>query len=81
MSTLVGHREGPACSGLRPPQAGPFQPTTTRTNYPEEWDSTEDLGLDFRKQLKNYERMKMLVDKWIDLSTELSNLRITQNRT
>jgi hypothetical protein len=31
--------------------------------------------------LKNYERMKLLVDQWIDLATELSNLRITQNRT
>jgi hypothetical protein len=25
--------------------------------------------------------MKLLVDQWIDLATELSNLRITQNRT
>lgn len=24
------------------------QPTRTRTNYPEEWHSTEDFGLDFR---------------------------------
>jgi hypothetical protein len=31
--------------------------------------------------LKNYERMKLLVDQWIDLATELSNLRIAQNRT
>jgi hypothetical protein len=25
--------------------------------------------------------MKLLVDQWIDLVTELSNLRIAQNRT
>jgi hypothetical protein len=34
-----------------------------------------------RKQLKNYERMKILVDQCIDLATELSILRIKQNRT
>ncbi|MHB1938513.1 MAG: type II toxin-antitoxin system RelE/ParE family toxin, partial [Acidobacteriaceae bacterium] len=26
------------------------QPTRTRTNYPEEWHSTENFGLDFRSQ-------------------------------
>ena len=31
-----------------------------------------------RKQLKNYERMKLLMDRWIDLATELSNLRLTK---
>jgi hypothetical protein len=31
--------------------------------------------------LKNYENMKMLVDRWIDLATELSNLRIKRDRT
>jgi hypothetical protein len=31
--------------------------------------------------LKNYEKMKMLVDRWIDLATELSNLRLKQDRT
>jgi hypothetical protein len=30
--------------------------------------------------LKNYERMKLLVDQWIDLATELSNLQIMQTR-
>jgi len=29
------------------------------------------------KQLKNYERLKELMDRWIDLATELSNLRLT----
>ena len=27
---------------------------------------------------KNYERMKELIDRWIELSTELSNLRLTR---
>ena len=34
-----------------------------------------------RKQLKNYERMKLLVDRWIQLGTELSNLRLKRDRT
>ncbi len=36
----------------------------------------EDLPA-IRKQLKNYERLKELMDRWIDLATELSNLRLT----
>jgi len=39
----------------------------------------EDLPA-IRKQLNN-EHMKMLVDKWIDLAAELSNLQISHNRT
>ena len=39
----------------------------------------EDLPA-IRKQLKNYGRMKLLVDQWIDLATELSNLQIKQTR-
>jgi hypothetical protein len=35
----------------------------------------EDLPT-VRKQLKNYERMKLLMERWIDLATELSNLRL-----
>ncbi|MDM0116727.1 hypothetical protein QTI66_31825 [Variovorax sp. J22R133] len=31
-----------------------------------------------RKQLKNYERMKLLTDRWIDLATELSTLRLNK---
>ena len=29
-----------------------------------------------RKQLKNCERMKLLMERWIDLATELSTLRL-----
>ena len=35
----------------------------------------EDLPT-VRKQLKNYERMKLLMERWIDLATELSTLRL-----
>jgi len=34
-----------------------------------------------RKQLKNYETMKLLMDRWIDLAIELSNLRLKPDQT
>jgi len=34
----------------------------------------EDLNT-VRRELKNYEVMKTLVDRWIEMATELSNLR------
>jgi hypothetical protein len=34
-----------------------------------------------RKQLKNYECMKLFVEKWIDLAMELSMLRLTKKPT
>lgn len=40
----------------------------------------EDLAT-VRKQLKNYERMKLLVEKWIDLAIELSILRLAKKPT
>ena len=39
----------------------------------------EDLAA-IRRELKNYEAMKTLVDNWIDLATELSNLRLANKR-
>jgi macrodomain Ter protein organizer (MatP/YcbG family) len=33
-----------------------------------------------REKLRNFERMKLLVDRWIELATELSNLRLTGDR-
>jgi hypothetical protein len=39
----------------------------------------EDLAA-VRRELKNYEVMKTLVDRWIDLATELSNIRLANKR-
>jgi len=33
-----------------------------------------------REQLRNYERMKELADRWIELSMELSNLRLARHK-
>ncbi len=38
----------------------------------------EDLP-EVRRQLKNYERMKLLTQRWIDLSMELSTLRLNKD--
>jgi hypothetical protein len=35
----------------------------------------------FALQLKNYENLKTLMDRWIDLATELSNLQLRRDRT
>ena len=35
---------------------------------------------DVKKQVSNYQTMKMLVDLWIDLATELSDLRMAQDQ-
>ena len=40
----------------------------------------EDLNT-VRRELKNYEVMKTLVDRWIDLATELSNIRLANKRS
>jgi hypothetical protein len=35
---------------------------------------------DIQKQVSNYQTMKMLLDQWIDLARELSDLRMAQDR-
>ena len=30
------------------------------------------------RELKNYLRMRLLIERWIDLATQLSTLRLTQ---
>jgi hypothetical protein len=39
----------------------------------------EDVGT-VRRTLENYARLKKLVDRWIDLATELSDLRLPSAR-
>ncbi len=33
-----------------------------------------------KQQMRNYEKLRKLVDQWINLGTELSNLRLDQQR-
>lgn len=73
---------GCRCKATPPEKHGPYYQISfsRRGKSSSKFVKKEDLPT-IRKQLKNYERMKLLMDLWIDLATELSNLRLTQNRT
>jgi hypothetical protein len=72
---------GCRCVATPPQKHGPYYQLsfTRKGRSSSKFVRKEDLPA-VRKQLKNYERMKSLVDQWIDLATELSNLQIKQNR-
>ena len=78
--TVCGH-PGCRCKATPPKKHGPYYQLsfTRKGRSSSKFVRNEDLPA-IRKQLKNYERMKLLVDQWIDLATELSNLQIKQNR-
>lgn len=72
---------GCRCKADPPKKHGPYYQVSfsRKGKSSSKFVKQEDLPT-IRKQLKNYERMKELVDRWIDLATELSNLRLTQNQ-
>ena len=72
---------GCRCKATPPEKHGPYYQVSfsRKGKSSSKFVKKEDLPT-IRKQLKNYERMKELVDRWIDLATELSNLRLTSNR-
>jgi hypothetical protein len=78
--TVCGH-PGCRCVAEPPQKHGPYYQLsfTRKGRSSSKFVRKEDLPA-IRKQLGNYERMKVLVDQWIDLATELSNLQIKQNR-
>ena len=72
---------GCRCKATPPEKHGPYYQVSfsRKGKSSSKFVKKEDLPT-IRKQLKNYERMKELTDRWIDLATELSNLRLTSNR-
>jgi hypothetical protein len=67
------------CKADPPQKHGPYyQVSFTRKGKGSTKFIKEDDLPAIREQLKNYERMKELIDRWIELSTELSNLRLTR---
>ena len=70
---------GCRCKATPPVKHGPYY----QVSYTRKGKSSsnvvkkEDLPT-VRKQLKNYERMRLMMERWIDLATELSTLRLTQ---
>jgi hypothetical protein len=70
---------GCRCKASPPQKHGPYYQVsyTRKGKSSSKFVKKKDLPA-IRKQLKNYERMKTLMDRWIDLATELSNLRLTK---
>ena len=72
---------GCRCNATPPEKHGPYYQVsfTRKGKSSSKFVRKEDLA-DVRRELKNYELMKTLVDRWIDLATELSNLRLANKR-
>lgn len=68
---------GCRCKASPPKKHGPYYQVsyTRKGKGSSKFIKKKDLPA-IRKQLKNYARMKVLMDRWIDLATELSNLRL-----
>jgi len=72
---------GCRCKASPPKKHGPYYQVsfTRKGKSSTKFVRKEDLPA-VRRQLKNYEAMKRLVDRWVDLAIELSNLRLTKDR-
>ena len=73
---------GCRCKATPPKKHGPYYQVSfsRKGKSSTKFVRKEDLPA-IRKQLKNYESMKLLVDRWVELATELSNLRIKRDRS
>lgn len=71
---------GCRCKATPPVKHGPYYQVsyTRKGKSSSKFVKKEDLPT-VRKQLKNYERMKLLMERWIDLATELSTLRLIKD--
>jgi hypothetical protein len=71
---------GCRCKATPPVKHGPYYQVSysRKGKSSSKFVKKEDLPA-VTKQLKNYERMKLLMDLWIDLATELSNLRLVKD--
>ncbi len=68
---------GCRCKATPPEKHGPYYQVsfTRKGKSSTKFVKKKDLP-EVRRQLKNYERMKLLLDRWIDLASELSTLRL-----
>jgi hypothetical protein len=73
---------GCRCKATPPDKHGPYYQVsfTRKGKSSSKFVRKEDLAA-VRRELKCYEVMKMLMDRWIDLATELSNLRLANKRS
>lgn len=72
---------GCRCKASPPEKHGPYYQVsyTRKGKSSSKFVKKKDLPA-VRKQLKNYERLKLLIDQWVDLATELSNLRLAKEK-
>jgi|ERR1019366_391699 hypothetical protein len=72
---------GCRCKATPPKKHGPYYQVSfsRKGKSSSKFVRKEDLPA-IRKQLKNYEKLKALMDRWIDLATELSNLRLKREQ-
>jgi hypothetical protein len=70
---------GCRCKASPPVKHGPYYQVsyTRKGKSSTKFVKKENLP-EVRKQLKNYQRMKLLMEKWIDLAMELSILRLAK---
>jgi hypothetical protein len=73
---------GCRCKATPPEKHGPYYQVsfTRKGKSSSKFVRKEDLNT-VRRELKNYEEMKTLVDRWIEMATELSTLRLANKHT
>ena len=73
-------KAGCKCKATPPQKHGPYYQVsyTRKGKSGSKFVKKEDLP-EVLRQLKNYERMKLLTQRWIDLSIELSTLRLNKD--
>lgn len=73
---------GCQCKASPPKRHGPYYQVsyTRKGKHSSRFVRQEELSA-VREQLKNYARMKELVDRWIDLASKLSELRLAKAKT
>lgn len=72
---------GCQCKDTPPKKHGPYYQIsyTRKGKHSTRFVPSQDLP-GVRQQLKNYARMRDLIDRWIDLATKLSDLRLPHRR-
>ena len=70
---------GCRCKATPPIKHGPYHQVsyTRKGKSSSKFVKKKDLPT-VRKQLKNYGKMKLLMERWVDLATELSTLRLSE---
>ena len=73
---------GCRCKATPPEKHGPYYQVsfTRKGKSSSKFVRKEDLNT-VRRELKNYEVMKTLVGRWIEMATELSNIRLANKRS